>query len=104
MVKKLTSIRIEPNVIKKLKYLSVKYERPLGEIIEGLVNFSESGKFLTDPKEKKTFESLLKYSILQTGNRSTWVQEDESEDDATNRLINERKEQFRKDMDAEKDI
>ena len=46
MAKKLTSIRIEPDVIKKLKHLSVDLEKPIGDIIEDLVKVSESGEGL----------------------------------------------------------
>ena len=46
MKKKTTSFNLKPNVRKKLKYMSVDYEKPIGDIIEDLVKFSESGEGL----------------------------------------------------------
>ena len=46
MTKKSTSFMIEPDVIKKIKYLSIDHEKPIGDIIEDLVKFSESGEGL----------------------------------------------------------
>lgn len=104
MVKKLTSIRIEPGVIKKLKFLSVEYDRPLGEILEGLVKFSESGEYITDDRFKKLFHGLLETSIMNTGNRSGWAKPGESLKETTDRLVNEREKQFKEDIDGEKEI
>lgn len=41
MVKKNTSIWIEPRVQRELKILSAKHEKPVGEVIEALLEFSK---------------------------------------------------------------
>ena len=57
MAKKLTSIRIEPDVVKKLKHLSVDIEKPIGDVIGDLMEFSESGEYLKIcPKCKSAYE------------------------------------------------
>ena len=57
MAKKLTGIRIEPDVIKKLKHLSVDIEKPIGDVIGELVKVSESGEGLKIcPKCKSAYE------------------------------------------------
>ena len=60
MTKKSTSFMIEPDVIKKIKYLSIDYEKPIGDILEALVKFSESGGYYNDEKFKEQFNALFK--------------------------------------------
>ena len=60
MKKKTTSFNLKPNVGKKLKYMSVDYEKPIGDIIEDLVEFSEAGGYYHDEKFKEQFNALFK--------------------------------------------
>ena len=67
MDKKTTSFRLKPSVIKKLKYLSFETAKPIGDIIEALVEFSESGKYIDDEKQKERFNNLLELAFLNAG-------------------------------------
>ena len=60
MTKKSTSFMIEPDVIKKIKYLSIDHEKPIGDILEALVKFSEAGGYYNDEKFKEQFNALFK--------------------------------------------
>ena len=56
MNKKTTSFNLKPNVRKKLKYMSVDLEKPIGDIIEDLVKVSESREyFKICPKCKSAY-------------------------------------------------
>ena len=41
MVKKTTSFRLEPSDLKRLKILSAQMEKPIGDIIAGLLDLAE---------------------------------------------------------------
>jgi len=59
MNKATTSFRMNPSVVKKLKHMSVDHEMPIGDIIESLVKFYQSGKLIEDKEFQKRFNGLL---------------------------------------------
>jgi len=59
MVKKSTSFRLEPQVLRKLKYLGFDHAKPIGDVLEALVNFVELGNMVTDADFKSRFNSLF---------------------------------------------
>ena len=67
MTKKLTSMRIEPGVLRKLKYLSFKYDKPLGDVLEALADFADSGQYIKDAKFQERFNDLLELAFLNVG-------------------------------------
>ncbi len=67
MVKKIVTFRIEPSVANRLRALAQKYERPIGDILEGVLDFLESPKYVTDEQFKTRFAGLLDMSIVNAG-------------------------------------
>ena len=67
MAKKTTSFRLEPEILKKLKFLSFEYDKPIGDILEGLLNFIENPEYRKDPEFKKKFYDFLELELINAG-------------------------------------
>lgn len=59
MVKKITNIRMEDSTAKRLKMLSVQHDRPMGEAIEGLLDFVDEINALKEPATPGFLRGLL---------------------------------------------
>lgn len=70
--KKRTTVWIDPHVIRKLKHLGVEHGQPFGNVLEALADFSEMGKFITDPNFRKLFDAMLQTAFANAGGRATW--------------------------------
>ena len=51
----------------KLRKLSAEYNKPIGDIVEGLVKFSESGPRIKDETFQRRFKGLLDTAIRNAG-------------------------------------
>ncbi len=60
-------LALTPKVHKKLRLLAVEHDLYPGDIIEGLLKFSESYKLVDDPGYQELFLAWLKTSLLNTG-------------------------------------
>ena len=68
--KKNTSIWLEPSVQRRLKMMSAEYRKPVGEIIESLLNFSDKIQGLNKQERnnrEKIAEMTFKVEMLCTG-------------------------------------
>jgi hypothetical protein len=73
MVKKIVTFRIEPSVADRLRVLAQQYERPIGDILEGVLDFLESPKYVNDEQFKTRFAGLLDMSIMNSGGEGDFV-------------------------------
>lgn len=83
MAKKNYGIRMEPDIAEELKTLCLKYKKPMGEIIEGLIEFSKSGNLINDTKFKERFDNLLDMSMANAGIRGGWIIPSDMKDNET---------------------
>lgn len=65
--KKFEGIRMEPEVKKRLKFLAVQQDKPIGDVIEGLLDFAEADQFITDETFRKRFRSLFDTVMINAG-------------------------------------
>ncbi len=70
--KKRTTIWIDPPVLRKLKFLGVEHDQPIGNVIEALVDFTEMAQFVKEEDFQRRFASLLKMAFANAGQRATW--------------------------------
>jgi hypothetical protein len=77
MAKKITTLRIEPSVMNALKDLAKKHGKPLGDIVEGLVDFIDSARFVTDDDYVKRFNSILETCLINAGESGGWMVHDD---------------------------
>jgi hypothetical protein len=76
MGKKLKPIRMEEKVYTHLQRLSFEFDKPLGEVLEGLAFFArliQKGEWTKDEKLATLVNGLLKTSIINAGKRAVWV-------------------------------
>ncbi|MEA5087560.1 MAG: hypothetical protein VB033_01445 [Solidesulfovibrio sp.] len=105
MVKKFAGIRIDPITMKRLKMFAVKWDLPIGETIEGLLNFTESASKLKDPEFLDRFRNLLSQSMRKVGEFAPYLEEDDQEEPPVEELrgrYEEKKKQIEVDMAKEK--
>lgn len=67
--KKRTSVWIDPEVLRELKFMGVEHDQPIGNVIEALVKFSKNGTFDKDESFQRRFGALLKMSLGNAGRR-----------------------------------
>lgn len=79
VTEKTTTIRVSPKVLKELKTLASKYDKSIGEVAEGLINFAKRAQ---EPKERMYIEDsdaaamiqeIFKTSMVNAGSRAGWV-------------------------------
>jgi hypothetical protein len=79
MTKKNTSIWIEPRAQEKLKDLSKKWGKPVGDIIEGLIRFGERAEkpeklmYIKDPNVCERITGLYETDMANAGGKAVWV-------------------------------
>lgn len=66
-------LAVEPEVMRALKDLAIRFEKPVGDILEGLVDFTESARFITDEVYVTRFNALLETCLYNAGNHGGWV-------------------------------
>lgn len=60
-------IALEPDIHQKLRIMAARVGVNVGDIIEGLVKFSESGRFIKDETFQRRFKGLLDTAIWNAG-------------------------------------
>lgn len=73
MVKKNSSIWIEPWVQKELRHLSVTHGVPIGEVIEGFINLLRYSKDVENAEFQKWFKEILRDAMTNTGETGEWT-------------------------------
>lgn len=101
--KKKYQIAIDPDVMDTMKSLAIKYQKPIGEIVEGLVKFTDSARFITDDVYVTRFNALLETCLYNAGNRGGWVLPEggESAEDFIKRKHREDLEAKRRELEEE---
>lgn len=81
MTKRNTSIWLDPLVQRKLKLLGIKWDAPVGDIIEGLLATAETCyEFEGDPEWRKRFWAIFDTCMLNAGvTVGGWRGEEENE-------------------------
>lgn len=79
--KKMTSIRMEPRILKELKFLGVEHDKPLGEVIEALLEFSKADQHVFDDDWNKRFRDLREDAFVNTGTIGGYAGEPKPEPD-----------------------
>lgn len=82
-MKKTYSFRAEPGVMKSLKLLSALYGKPLGDIIEGLIDFSESAHIIKDEDFQRRFKALFDQVMVNAGIAGVMINPSDMRDDET---------------------
>lgn len=67
MAKKRTTVWIEPDVMKRLKYMGLDHDKPVGDVIEALIDFAKSGQYIEDKVFRDRFEALLDTALANAG-------------------------------------
>lgn len=70
--KKRTTLWMDPRILRKLKLIGVHRDQPIGNVIEALVDFSESAKFIKDDEFQRRFKALLDTALANAGRRAVW--------------------------------
>lgn len=84
MPKKNVGLRLELDCIDKLKALSEKFNKPLGDVIEGLITFSETQINFDDcPSFNDRFRYLFEASMVNAGIHGGWIMTSDMRDDET---------------------
>lgn len=63
MAPRVTTIRMEPHVQHRLKVFAAVHAVTAGQAIEALLDFADSGEFITDPVFRDRFAELLKMAV-----------------------------------------
>jgi hypothetical protein len=66
-------IALEPKVMRTLRILAVEHGKPIGDIIQGLVDFTESARFVSDEMFVKRFNALLETCLANAGSEAGWI-------------------------------
>jgi len=72
MTKKITTVRMGPAAYQRLKTLAANWDMAVGDAIEGLLDFAESGKYINDADFNKRFDGLLETAMLNAGIEAFW--------------------------------
>ncbi len=67
-----TTLWIAPHVVKKIKFLGVEHNQPIGNVIEALTDFAGAARYVNDPEFQRRFEALLGMCFANAGQRLTW--------------------------------
>lgn len=68
-------IALEPEVMESLKALAVEYGKPIGDIIEGLIEFTRATRFITDETYVKRSNAMLGMCLVNAGQHGGFVPE-----------------------------
>lgn len=96
--KKKYQIAIDPKAMDEMKALAVQHGKPVGEVIEGLVDFAASARFVSDETYIKRFNGMLETCLVNAGQRGGFIPENVS-DEMTLEYIRRK---TREDLEAKK--
>jgi len=68
MKKESTLIRIRHDDLAKLKAFAIQYQKPIVDIISGVIDFTEFSEFITDESIANTLRAGLQTCLANAGN------------------------------------
>ena len=72
MEKKVTTLRMRPTASRRLRMLAAEWDMPIGDVVEGLMDFAESYRHIKDAPYQKRFLGALDLAMLNAGLEAMW--------------------------------